>query len=154
MRVTSSSARWNKASLQQRKSWRNGRLPGSEQRHAKQAEQVRTFAAKRLWRVDRQPRRHLDCGSHHREAAGIPIIFVNRRPDDSVLVAGKNAYVGSQEYDAGKMQAEFLAKYFTGRTDPINYVLFMGQLGLERNSAPTPSRPNSPALASRSIQSV
>ncbi len=73
------------------------------------------------------------------EAGDTPIIFVNRRPDDSVLVEGKYAYVGSQEYDAGKMQAEFLAKYFEGRTDPINYVLFMGQLGLENTQQRTES---------------
>ena len=52
---------------------------------------------------------------------------------------GKYAYVGSQEYDAGKMQAEFLAKFFEGRTDPINYVLFMGQLGLENTQQRTDS---------------
>jgi len=73
------------------------------------------------------------------EAGDIPIIFVNRRPDDSVLVTGKYAYVGSQEWDAGKMQAEFLANYFAGRTDPINYVLFMGQLGLENTQQRTDS---------------
>lgn len=105
----------------------------------KQAEQVRTFAAKGydvliVNLVDTSTAETIIA-----EAGGIPIIFVNRRPDDSILVTGKYAYVGSQEWDAGKMQAEFLAKYFAGRTDPINYVLFMGQLGLENTQQRTES---------------
>ncbi|MEA4913806.1 MAG: substrate-binding domain-containing protein [Christensenella sp.] len=105
----------------------------------KQAEQVRTFAAKGydvliVNLVDTSTAETIIS-----EAGGIPIIFVNRRPDDSILVTGKYAYVGSQEWDAGKMQAEFLAKYFAGRTDPINYVLFMGQLGLENTQQRTES---------------
>ncbi len=105
----------------------------------KQAEQVRTFAAKGydvliVNLVDTSTAETIIA-----EAGGIPIIFVNRRPDDAVLVEGKYAYVGSQEWDAGKMQAEFLAKYFAGRTDPINYVLFMGQLGLENTQQRTES---------------
>ena len=105
----------------------------------KQAEQVRTFAAKGydvliVNLVDTSTAETIIA-----EAGDIPIIFVNRRPDDSILVTGKYAYVGSQEWDAGKMQAEFLAKYFAGRTDPINYVLFMGQLGLENTQQRTES---------------
>ena len=105
----------------------------------KQAEQVRTFAAKGY---DVMIVNLVDTSTAETiiaEAGGIPIIFVNRRPADSVLVEGKYAYVGSQEWDAGKMQAEFLAKYFAGRTDPINYVLFMGQLGLENTQQRTES---------------
>ena len=105
----------------------------------KQAEQVRTFAAKGydvliVNLVDTSTAETIIA-----EAGGIPIIFVNRRPADSVLVEGKYAYVGSQEWDAGKMQAEFLATYFAGRTEPINYVLFMGQLGLENTQQRTDS---------------
>ena len=105
----------------------------------KQAEQVRTFAAKGydvliVNLVDTSTAETIIS-----EAGGIPIIFVNRMPDKSILTVGKYAYVGSQEWDAGKMQAEFLAKYFAGRTDPINYVLFMGQLGLENTQQRTDS---------------
>ena len=105
----------------------------------KQAEQVRTFAAKGY---DVMIVNLVDTSTAETiiaEAGGIPIIFVNRRPDDSILTTGKYAYVGSQEWDAGKMQAEFLASYFAGRTDPINYVLFMGQLGLENTQQRTES---------------
>jgi inositol transport system substrate-binding protein len=105
----------------------------------KQAEQVRTFATKGydvliVNLVDTSTAETIIA-----EAGDIPIIFVNRRPDDSILVEGKYAYVGSQEWDAGKMQSEFLATYFAGRTDPINYVLFMGQLGLENTQQRTDS---------------
>ncbi len=65
-------------------------------------------------------------------AKGIPVIFVNRRPRDAVIDGVKTAYVGSQEFDAGKMQGEFLAQFFKGKTE-LRYVLFMGQLGLENS---------------------
>ncbi len=105
----------------------------------KQQEQVRTFATKGydvliVNLVDTSTAETIIS-----EAGDIPIIFVNRRPADSLLVEGQYAYVGSQEWDAGKMQAEFLAEYFAGRTDPINYVLFMGQLGLENTQQRTES---------------
>jgi len=105
----------------------------------KQQEQVRTFATKGY---DVMIVNLVDTSTAETiiaEAGDTPIIFVNRRPDDSILTVGKYAYVGSQEWDAGKMQAEFLAGYFAGRTDPINYVLFMGQLGLENTQQRTES---------------
>jgi inositol transport system substrate-binding protein len=69
-------------------------------------------------------------------ARGIPVIFVNRRPRDAVIDGVKTAYVGSQEFDAGRMQGEFLTKFFKGKTE-IRYVLFMGQLGLENTNERT-----------------
>ncbi len=69
-------------------------------------------------------------------ARGIPTIFVNRRPRDAVIDGVKTAYVGSQEYDAGRMQGEFLAQFFKGKKS-IRYVLFMGQLGLENTNERT-----------------
>ena len=64
------------------------------------------------------------------EAAGdIPIIFVNRIPDERFLEANRVGYVGSDDATSGAFQAEFLAQHFAGRTEPINYVLFMGALG-------------------------
>ena len=105
----------------------------------KQQEQVRTFALKN---VNAMIVNLVDTSTAETvitEAGDIPIIFINRRPDDSVLKEGKYAYVGSQEWDTGKMQAEFLAKFFEGRTEPIKYVLFMGQLGLENTQQRTES---------------
>ncbi len=69
-------------------------------------------------------------------ASGIPVIFVNRRPRDAVIDGVKTAYVGSQEYDAGRMQGEFLASFFKGKSE-IRYMLFMGQLGLENTNERT-----------------
>lgn len=69
-------------------------------------------------------------------ARGIPVIFVNRRPRDAVIDGVKTAYVGSQEFDAGRMQGEFLTQFFKGKTE-IRYVLFMGQLGLENTNERT-----------------
>lgn len=70
-------------------------------------------------------------------AKGIPCIFVNRRPRDAVIDGVKTAYVGSQEFDAGRMQGEFLAQFFKGKKTELRYVLFMGQLGLENTNERT-----------------
>jgi inositol transport system substrate-binding protein len=70
-------------------------------------------------------------------AKGIPTIFVNRRPRDAVIDGVKTAYVGSQEYDAGRMQGEYLSTFFKGKKTELKYVLFMGQLGLENTNERT-----------------
>jgi ABC-type sugar transport system substrate-binding protein len=67
-------------------------------------------------------------------AAGdnMAIVFVNRRPDDSVLVANKVVYAGSTESDAGRIQGDFLSGLFKakGKT-AINCVMFQGSLGAQ-----------------------
>lgn len=65
-------------------------------------------------------------------AQGIPLVLTTRHPDDSVLIENNVIYVGSPESDAGTQQGNFLAEYFkdSGKTE-LNYVLFMGPLGLE-----------------------
>ncbi len=106
----------------------------------KQAEQVRTFktmgySAMIVNLVDTATAETIMA-----EAGDTPIIFINRRPVDELLKAGKYAYVGSQETDAGNMQAEFLAGFFKDKADKtLKYVLFMGQLGLENTNARTSS---------------
>jgi inositol transport system substrate-binding protein len=63
-------------------------------------------------------------------AGDIPVIFVNREPDNAFLSPGSGVgYVGSDENTSGAFQADYLAAHFAGRTDPIDYVLFMGILG-------------------------
>lgn len=73
-------------------------------------------------------------------AGNIPIVFVNRFPNEENLVENKVVYVGSDENTAGKIQGEFLAKYFKdqGKTE-INYALLMGTLGLQNTNARTAS---------------
>lgn len=67
------------------------------------------------------------------DAAGdMAIVFVNRRPDDSVLVAGKAVYVGSTESDAGRIQGDFLSQLFKAKGKTvINCVMFQGSLGAQ-----------------------
>jgi ABC-type sugar transport system substrate-binding protein len=68
------------------------------------------------------------------DAAGdhMAIVFVNRRPDDSVLLADRVVYVGSTESDAGRIQGDFLSGLFKreGKTE-INCVMFQGSLGAQ-----------------------
>lgn len=75
-----------------------------------------------------------------REAGDIPVIFVNRLPDEKYLVEGQTAYVGSDEMQSGGLQAEFLADYFKDKNPKtLNYVLFMGTLGLPHTNLRTQS---------------
>lgn len=105
----------------------------------KQQEQVRNFALKNYGSMIVNLVDTSTAETVIAEAGDVPIIFINRRPSDDLLTENKYAYVGSMEYDAGRMQAEFLGKFFAGRTDPIRYVLFMGQLGLENTQQRTDS---------------
>lgn len=73
-----------------------------------------------------------DAAAEVLQAAGdMPVAFVNRMPTDVSILDGKKAtYVGSNELDSGKMQAEYLAEYFKEKniTAP-KIVLFQGPLG-------------------------
>ena len=63
-------------------------------------------------------------------AAGVPLIFVNRMPDESFLEEGHIGYIGSDEMTAGRFQADFVAEYFEDRDPPeLDYVLFLGIIG-------------------------
>ncbi|WP_342654913.1 sugar ABC transporter substrate-binding protein [Pseudomonas sp. F3-2] len=57
-------------------------------------------------------------------AAGIPLVYVNRRPDDPKLPAGV-ASVTSDDKEAGRMQMEYLAKKLNGKG---NIVILLGEL--------------------------
>jgi ABC-type sugar transport system substrate-binding protein len=73
-------------------------------------------------------------------AAGVPLIFVNRMPDEAFLEEGHIGYIGSDEMTAGRFQADFAAEYFADR-DPaeIDYVLFLGIIGHPGTTARTAS---------------
>lgn len=58
--------------------------------------------------------------------AGIPLIFVNRRPQAELT--GKMAYVGSDSELAGRLQMEALAKAMNGKG---NVAILMGDLANE-----------------------
>jgi inositol transport system substrate-binding protein len=57
-------------------------------------------------------------------AARIPLVYVNRRPDDSKIPAGVVA-VASDDLQAGQLQGEFIAKRLNGQG---NIALIMGEL--------------------------
>lgn len=66
------------------------------------------------------------------EAAGdMTIVFVNRAPEDTSILGGNSAFVGSDEMQSGGYQGQFLADYFNekGQTD-VRYILLEGTLGL------------------------
>ncbi len=58
--------------------------------------------------------------------ANIPLVYFNRKPDDSALVAGKVVAVASPEVVAGNLEAEFVAKKLNGKG---NVAILMGSMG-------------------------
>ena len=60
-------------------------------------------------------------------AAGeLPIVFWNSCPADEYLEEDKYIFVGSNEEDAGRYQAEYILDKFSGK-DSINVAVFEGQ---------------------------
>jgi len=59
-------------------------------------------------------------------AANIPLVYFNRKPDDSALVAGKAVAVASPEVVAGNLEGEFVAKKLHGKG---NVAILMGTMG-------------------------
>lgn len=59
-------------------------------------------------------------------AGDLPIIFWNSCPDEEYLEADKYVFVGSNEEDAGKFQAEYILKKFADK-DSINVAILEGQ---------------------------
>ena len=59
-------------------------------------------------------------------AGDIPMIFYNACPDETRLEADKYVFVGSNEEDAGKFQAEYILEHFAS-ADTINMVIMEGQ---------------------------
>jgi len=59
-------------------------------------------------------------------AANIPLVYFNRKPDDSALFPGKVLAVASPEVVAGSLEAEFVAKKLGGKG---NVAILMGVMG-------------------------
>lgn len=75
------------------------------------------------------------------ETAGdMPIVFVNRAPNDLSYLSGKSAYVGSEEWEAGTMQGEYLVKYFKDHDiDVVKPIMLLGPIGAENTTKRTES---------------
>jgi len=58
--------------------------------------------------------------------ANVPLVYFNRKPDDSALSAGKVVAVASPEPVAGNLEAEFVAKKLGGKG---NVAILMGSMG-------------------------
>jgi inositol transport system substrate-binding protein len=58
--------------------------------------------------------------------AKVPLVYFNRKPDDSALSAGKVVAVASPEVVAGSLEAEFVAKKLGGKG---NVAILMGSMG-------------------------
>lgn len=72
-----------------------------------------------------------DMGLQVIDAAGdMPVVFVNINPVEDL--SGKNATkIGSNNLEAGRLQGEFLADYFTEKgVEKVRYVMMQGTLGL------------------------
>jgi inositol transport system substrate-binding protein len=61
-------------------------------------------------------------------AQGIPIVFMNSRPDDSLLEKDKYIYVASNEESAGQYQAEYIQEYLKNKKD-LKVILLKGEKG-------------------------
>jgi inositol transport system substrate-binding protein len=59
-------------------------------------------------------------------AANIPLVYFNRKPDDSALSPGKVVAVASPEVVAGNLEGEFVAKKLGGKG---NVAILMGTMG-------------------------
>jgi inositol transport system substrate-binding protein len=59
-------------------------------------------------------------------AAGIPLVYFNRKPDDAALSMGKVVAVASPEVVAGNLEGEFVAKKLGGKG---NVAILMGSMG-------------------------
>ncbi|WP_270395586.1 substrate-binding domain-containing protein [Mediterraneibacter massiliensis] len=106
----------------------------------KQQEHIRTFASQNYDAIILSAV-NTDTAAEMIDMAGdIPMIFTNRLPDESVFREGKDAYVGSDETESGKLQGEYLAEYYkdSGKTE-LNVVILMGQLGLDNTTKRTTS---------------
>jgi len=57
--------------------------------------------------------------------AGIPLVYINRRPADVDKLGGKSTYVGSDNYNAGKLQGEEVCKLAGGRGQAVMLMGFL-----------------------------
>lgn len=65
-----------------------------------------------------------------REAKGMPVVFLNRQPEMQALTAGKQVYVGSDDAEPGRYQAEWINAYAREHDlKQLRIVYFVGSEG-------------------------
>ena len=69
---------------------------------------------------------------------GLPIVYINNQPDDSHLKSNQYIYVGSNEMDAGRYQAEYVLQKL-GNPKSLNVIIFQGEAGHSATVARTRS---------------
>ncbi len=69
---------------------------------------------------------------------GLPIVYVNNQPSDDHLTPNKYIYVGSDENDAGRYQAEYVLQKL-GNPKSLNVIIFQGEIGHSATVARTAS---------------
>lgn len=95
-----------------------------------------------------------DTALEFEEIAGdIPIVFYNSCPDDKRLKSDKYVYVGSDETDAGRYQAEYILENSQGK-DEINVVILKGELGHSGTKGRTSSLINTLKSSGRKVNFV
>ncbi len=73
-------------------------------------------------------------------AGDMPVVFVNRAPEDLSCLTGQTAYVGSQEWEAGYFQGEYLVDYFKEQgVDVVKPIMLLGPIGAENTIKRTES---------------
>ncbi|RRW40399.1 sugar ABC transporter substrate-binding protein [Pseudomonas luteola] len=92
----------------------------------KQLNQVQAFASQHVDAIIVNPVDTAATKNITRQAteAGIPLVYVNRRPDEAVLPPGVG-YIGSDEVKAGELQMEYLAEQMGGKG---NLAIILGLL--------------------------
>lgn len=75
------------------------------------------------------------------ESAGnMKVVIVNRAPADMSVFTGDLVYVGSDEYEAGRFQGEFVAEILKERGETVAKPIFLlGTVGAENTTARTES---------------
>lgn len=61
-------------------------------------------------------------------ATNLPIVYINNAPDSSALKSNKYIYVGSNEYDAGSMQVDYVLQKLNNPKE-LNVIILEGEKG-------------------------
>ncbi|MDR0887024.1 MAG: substrate-binding domain-containing protein [Clostridiales Family XIII bacterium] len=96
----------------------------------RQIDQVQTFASQGFDAIIVVTVDNTTADAIIQAAAGVPLVFVNRAVDESVLIEGKVVEVASDELLSGGFQGEFLSGYFADKEDKtLDVAILQGIMG-------------------------